>query len=125
FPSLPSRVFGLHLPRPLLRRRIAERLDARLDGGLPDEVRALLDRGVDEAALERYGLEYRWVTRFVRGRIDRAALREGLLADIRRFAKRQETWFRRMERRGTPITWLDAREDAALLVERILRTPSA
>lgn len=122
FPELPSRVFGMRLPRADLRRRIASRLDDRLAAGLIEEVEGLLARGVPEHALERYGLEYRWVTRFLRGRVDRPALRDGLLADIRRFAKRQETWFRRMERRGTRITWLDAREEPAPLVARILRT---
>lgn len=125
FPELPSRVFGMRLPRADLRRRIAERLDARLAAGLIGEVERLLAGGVPERALDRYGLEYRWVTRFVRGGIDRPALRDGLLADIRRFAKQQETWFRRMERRGTRITWLDAREETARLVERILRTDPA
>lgn len=120
FPSIPSRVHGLRLSRPVLRSRIADRLDARLDSGLVAEVDGLLQRGTSPESLERYGLEYRWVTRFLRGQIDRDELRTQLLADIRRFAKRQETWFRRMERRGTPITWLDATRPAAELVAAAL-----
>ncbi|MBF0107826.1 MAG: tRNA (adenosine(37)-N6)-dimethylallyltransferase MiaA [Magnetococcales bacterium] len=100
-------VLGIHWPRPVLRERIRRRLDQRLEAGLIDEVRHLLDRGVHHERLESLGLEYRWVSRHLRGEMDDPALREGLARAIGQFAKRQETWFRRMERRGVAISWIE------------------
>ncbi len=105
--DLESRVYAIRLDRGILRRRIRNRLEARLAGGMVDEVRGLLDAGVSPERLERLGLEYREVGAYLAGRKDRRRMVDDLATAIGRFAKRQETWFRGMERRGTPITWIE------------------
>jgi len=108
--ALDSRVFGLRWDRRELRERITQRLAQRLEHGLLEEVRALLDRGLTHDQLIFYGLEYRYVTEHLRGDITRGRMFDVLSAAIHQFAKRQETWFRRMERQGVDIHWLDGRE---------------
>ncbi len=105
--ALDSRVFGLRWERRELRERITRRLAQRLDNGLLEEVGALLDRGLTHDQLIFYGLEYRYVTEHLRGDITRAQMFDALNAAIHQFAKRQDTWFRRMERQGIEIHWLD------------------
>lgn len=118
-PDLRPVVFGLKIPRELQRRRITERLKARLREGMIEEVAALLASGVPAERLEAYGLEYRFVSRYVRRELGRNDMFQKLNAAIHDFAKRQETWFRRMERHGVEIFWLDATRDPlpALLAE--------
>jgi len=108
--ALDSRVFGLRWERRDLRRRITQRLAYRLEHGLLDEVRALLDRGLTHDQIIFYGLEYRYVTEHLRGDITRRQMFDALSAAIHQFAKRQDTWFRRMERQGVDIHWLDGRD---------------
>jgi len=110
--ALDSRVFGLRWERSELRERITRRLAERLDQGLLDEVRALLDRGLTHDQLIFYGLEYRYVTEHLRGDLTYEQMVDALNAAIHQFAKRQDTWFRRMQRQGIDIRWLDAREAA-------------
>ena len=107
--ALDSRVFGLRWERRELRERITQRLGQRLDNGLLEEVSALLDRGLTHDQLIFYGLEYRYVTEHLRGDITRQQMFDALDAAIHKFAKRQDTWFRRMERQGIKIHWLDGR----------------
>ncbi len=76
-----------------------------------EEAQRLLDSGVSHESLEYYGLEYRFLSRYLRGELARNDMVQKLAAAIGRFAKRQETWFRRMERRGTVIHWLDPRDE--------------
>jgi tRNA dimethylallyltransferase len=116
FPRIRSKAYGLRLQRTELRRRITNRLTTRLDSGLVEEVRGLLERGLTPSQLEYYGLEYRYVTKYVTGELRRNDMFQKLNSAIHQFAKRQETWFRRMERRGTSITWLDARRPIEDLV---------
>jgi tRNA dimethylallyltransferase len=99
---------GLTLPRELRRERIAQRLHNRLQQGLIEEVSGLLRRGVAAETLLYYGLEYRFITRYLLGEGTYSTLVERLLIAIYQFAKRQMTWFRGMERRGIPIHWIDA-----------------
>lgn len=120
-PDLQPLVFGLRWERTLLRRRITERLRQRLDEGLIDEVRGLLDRGVPHRMLEHYGLEYRFVARHIRGELNRNDMFQKLNSAIHQFAKRQDTWFRRMERQGVDIHWLDAGGDPLKELLRIYR----
>ncbi len=87
--------------------RIGSRLQQRLDEGMTEEVQRLIDSGVSPERLMRFGLEYRHVTRFLLGQCTREELFRDLFTDIRRFAKRQMTWFRRMERNGVRIQWID------------------
>ncbi len=109
-PSLPPVrpvIFGLRWDRALLRQRIALRLKQRLDQGMIAEVEGLLARGVSAEALEFYGLEYRFIVRHLRAELSVGDMTQQLCIAIGQYAKRQETWFRRMERQGTEIHWLE------------------
>jgi len=111
-PPIHPLIFGLSWPRPELRRRITLRLKERLEQGLIEEVRQLHEeRGVAWATLEYYGLEYRYLARHLQGVLSYNDMFQQLNSAIHDFAKRQETWFRRMERQGTQIHWLDAAAD--------------
>lgn len=103
----PALVVGVAIDRETRRRRITERLDARLAAGMTEEVERLLAAGVPAENLIYYGLEYKFVTLFMTGQISRSEMRDGLEIAIHQFAKRQMTWFRGMEKRGIPIAWLD------------------
>jgi len=115
-------VLGVHYPRAVIRERIAKRLDARLAAGMVQEVRALHDAGLAWERLERFGLEYRAVAEFLQKKCDFAAMRSNLLDRIRQFAKRQDIWFRKMERAGLAIHWLPGgdRERAEILTADFL-----
>ena len=106
-PEMEHKIFGLLLPRQVVIDRIEARLRRRMDEGMTSEVQRLLDEGVKPERLMRYGLEYRHVTRFLTGECTQEELFRDLFTDIRRFAKRQMTWFRRMERNGVHIRWID------------------
>ncbi len=108
FPSLESVVLGVHIDRELRRTKITARLKARLQEGMIDEVKSLLDSGVAADDLIYYGLEYKYVTLHVLGAIGYEEMYRQLEIAIHQFAKRQMTWFRGMERRGIPIHWIDA-----------------
>ena len=103
----PKRTFfiGLSLPKEELHGRIAERLRTRLDNGMVEEVRGLLDRGLDTGDLIYYGLEYKFITYYLTGLMDRETMLSQLETAIRHFAKRQMTFFRSMESKGTVIHW--------------------
>lgn len=106
FPDLRPLVIGIRWERAELRRRITERLRQRLEGGMLEEVRRLHGEGVGWERLDYYGLEYRFVGMFLRGEVSRNDLFQKLNGAIHAFAKRQETWFRRMERNGVAINWV-------------------
>ncbi|MEL7599303.1 MAG: tRNA (adenosine(37)-N6)-dimethylallyltransferase MiaA [Proteiniphilum sp.] len=108
FPSLESVVLGVHINRELRRAKITARLKARLQEGMIDEVKSLLNSGVASDDLIYYGLEYKYVTLHVLGAISYEEMYRRLEIAIHQFAKRQMTWFRGMERRGIPIHWIDA-----------------
>ena len=113
-PPVAARVVGLDWPRPALRERIRRRLEERLDHGLLEEIEELHTRGVSWERLRRLGLEYRFGADFLTGAIpSRKLLADRLAHAIADFAKRQATWFRRMERRGVRIQWLDGPRAAA------------
>lgn len=101
-------VIGVSVERDERRRRISQRLQDRLKAGMADEVRSLLDSGIAPDDLIYYGLEYKFLTLYVLGRISRAEMENSLEIAIHQFAKRQTTWFRGMERRGHHINWIDA-----------------
>lgn len=108
FPDIPSLTVGVAVERAERRRRISQRLRERLDGGLVEEIRGLLDSGVNADGLIYYGLEYKYVTWYVLGKMSYDDMLGSLETAIHQFAKRQMTWFRGMERRGVPIHWIDA-----------------
>lgn len=110
-PEMKPLVFGIKTGRETVRRRITERLKSRLSSGMIDEVRNLLAEGVPIARLESYGLEYRYISRYLAGEINRNDMFQKLNSAIHGFAKNQETWFRKMERHGIEIIWLDGLSD--------------
>lgn len=120
-PPMQHLVVGVSFPREEVVRRIGVRLRQRLQEGMIDEVKTLLDKGVPPERLLRYGLEYRHVTHYLQGDCSYEEMFEKLYTDIRRFAKRQMTWFRRMERNGIPIRWLDGTLPFDHNVEQVLQ----
>ena len=118
-PQLLPKVFGLRWERSMLRRRIARRLHERLEQGLLEEVTRLHATGVPWSRLEFFGLEYRFVAWHLQGRLNRNDMIQQLTSAIGAFAKRQETFFRRMEKQGVAIHWLDGQSEplAELLAE--------
>jgi len=104
---LDALVLGVYYPRSEVRERIRLRLDRRLAEGMLDEGRRLLDAGVSLEKMEFFGLEYREMARFLAGKCTRREMRDTLLNRIRQFAKRQDIFFRKMEREGHVIHWLD------------------
>jgi tRNA dimethylallyltransferase len=128
-PTIKTLYIGVKFDRATERSRITERLRNRMQAGLIDEVRNLLDSGVEAETLRYYGLEYRFITDYLQGLTNEHTLFSLLNTAIHQFAKRQRTWFRRMERKGCEIHWfsgdtpLDERIEAALsLYERGLPT---
>ena len=108
FPSLKSLIVGVDIDRELRREKITRRLKQRLAEGMVDEVRRLLDEGIAPDDLIYYGLEYKYLTLHVMGKLTSEEMFAQLETSIHQFAKRQMTWFRGMERRGFTIHWLDA-----------------
>ncbi len=106
-----------------VRERIRQRLDARLDAGLVEEVQSLRNQGLPPEKLEWFGLEYRYVGRYLEGQLSRQEMHDQLLTQIRRFAKRQDIWFRKLEREGHPIHWIPQGDldEATRRVEEFLK----
>ena len=115
FIKIPYRLYGVHFPREVVRARISKRLQERMDEGMLEEVRSLLKKGVSPDQLKFYGLEYKYITQFILGETSYDEMLSLLNTAIHQFAKRQMTWFRRMERAGMDIQWLDGGEDERLL----------
>ena len=107
FPQLDSLVIGLDVPREIRREKITLRLKKRLEEGMVEEVQSLLHEGIPAEDLIYYGLEYKYVTEYVIGKISYEEMFRNLEIAIHQFAKRQMTWFRGMERRGIKINWID------------------
>lgn len=120
-PDMEHIIIGVRYPREQVVERIGIRLRERLQNGMIDEVQSLLDQGVPEERLLRYGLEYRHVTRYLRGECTYDEMYEHLYTDIRRFSKRQMTWFRRMERQGITIHWIDGPQPLDTKVAQVLQ----
>ena len=108
FPELNSLIIGVDIDRDLRREKISNRLRTRLDEGMVDEVRAILDSGVSAEDMIYYGLEYKYLTNYIVGNLSYEEMVNELEIAIHQFAKRQMTWFRGMERRGFSIHWVDA-----------------
>ncbi|MCQ2110782.1 MAG: tRNA (adenosine(37)-N6)-dimethylallyltransferase MiaA [Bacteroidaceae bacterium] len=123
FPSLSSLTVGIDIDRDLRRQRITDRLEARLQEGMIEEVQRLLDNGVNADDLISYGLEYRYVTLYLTGKLELRYMKKELEVAIHQFAKRQMTWFRGMEKRGTHIEWIPfgcSMEQKIAFVENLL-----
>ncbi len=109
FPKIQHHVFGISLHREEIRARITYRLRQRLDEGMLDEIKGLLDSDLTPDQLEFYGLEYKFLTQYVKGEIAYNDMFQKLNTAIHQFAKRQMTWFRRMEKKGVKIEWVDGK----------------
>lgn len=106
-PDIQPLILGTSLERPLLRKNIKKRLDERFSQGMIEEVENLHKQGFSYERMERLGLEYRFISEYLEGKItSKEELSEKLYTAICQFAKRQETWFRGMERKGVKINWL-------------------
>lgn len=106
FPGLKSLNIGIDISRDMRRELISSRLEKRLQEGMIDEIKGLLDKGISAEDLIYYGLEYKYVTLYVTGQLEYKYLLQELEVAIHQFAKRQMTWFRGMERRGIHIEWI-------------------
>lgn len=107
FPEIKSILFGISFDRYLVKRRITQRLEQRLNEGMIEEVEKLMKSGIAVNDLIYYGLEYKFITQYLIGQITKKELFEQLNIAIHQFSKRQMTWFRKMEREGFNINWID------------------
>lgn len=119
FPSINGLIVGVDIDRDLRREKISRRLKQRLDEGMVDEVRRLLDEGIAPENLIYYGLEYKFLTLHVTGQLTFDEMYHQLEIAIHQFAKRQMTWFRGMERRGFTIHWINAADSMESKLEQI------
>ncbi|MHB8769728.1 MAG: tRNA (adenosine(37)-N6)-dimethylallyltransferase MiaA [Syntrophales bacterium] len=108
-------VVGIRCERNILRRKITFRLHTRMAEGLIEEVQSLHQRGIGWERIDAFGLEYRYVARYLQGVMTREEMTRILATRIHQFAKRQETWFRGMERKGVPIHWIDAPDEMRVI----------
>lgn len=119
-PPIDSVIIGVNINREERRRKITQRLKQRLEEGMVDEIRQLLDRGIAPENLIYYGLEYKFVTEYVIGKTSYEEMFRQLEIAIHQFSKRQMTWFRGMERRGFTIHWIDALDPMDSKVAQIM-----
>jgi tRNA dimethylallyltransferase len=122
FPEIQNIVFGIHLDRTIIRNKITERLKQRLEDGMIEEVRTLLTTGLKPEQLIFYGLEYKYLTQYVTGEISYDFMFTKLNTAIHQFAKRQMTWFRKMQNEGVIIHWLDGQRDIDENVKIMINT---
>ena len=119
FPQINCLTVGVDVDREVRRNRITRRLHERLECGMVDEVRGLLEKGVTAEQLKYYGLEYKFLTQYIIGELSYDEMVKGLEIAIHQFAKRQMTWFRGMEKRGVHIHWIDACQSREKQIEQI------
>jgi tRNA dimethylallyltransferase len=117
-PDIDAVIFGIRWERSLLRRRIELRLKQRLEQGMIEEVKELHADGLSWERLDSFGLEYRYISRYLQNKMTLDDMTVKLTTGIRQFAKRQETWFRRMEKKGIAINWIEG-NDYPLLKESV------
>jgi tRNA dimethylallyltransferase len=120
FPEIKYHVFGITYERDVIRQRITNRLEQRLQNGMIEEVKNLLQQGISPQRLCFYGLEYRFVTQYIQGELSYEEMFRQLNIAIHQFAKRQMTWFRKMEREGIDIHWINSDASDEEKAERIV-----
>lgn len=120
-PKIQSINFGISFPREIIRARITERLQKRLESGMLEEVSLLLKNGLTPEQLTFYGLEYRYLTLYIIGQLSYDEMFGKLNTAIHQFAKRQMTWFRRMEKNGIFIHWIDGENQMSAKLAQILK----
>lgn len=119
-PEIDAAIFGISWERSVLRQRITSRLEERLKHGMIEEVKRLHAAGLSWRRLDSFGLEYRYISQYLQNLISFDEMKNKLNTAIHQFAKRQETWFRRMERKGIGIKWIQANE-YDLLKESVIK----
>lgn len=119
-PNINPIYFGIKWDRKVLRERITLRLKERLETGMIEEVEQLLEQGISHEKLELFGLEYRFVSQYIRGELAYDEMFQKLNTAIHQYAKRQDTWFRRIERCGDKIHWLEGTDDVVTQAKAIL-----
>jgi tRNA dimethylallyltransferase len=120
-PRFRASVIGIHWEREVLRQLITNRLIDRLDNGMIEEVDRLHGRGITWERLNYYGLEYRYVGGYLCGHLSRNEMFQKLSSAIHNFAKRQMNWFRRMERHGIVINWIDGNSDLLTQAREVIK----
>ena len=120
-PPVDSLIIGIDIDRELRREKITSRLKTRLEQGMVEEVKSLLDEGIPADNLIYYGLEYKFLTEYIVGKLSYEEMFSRLEIAIHQFAKRQMTWFRGMERRGFTIHWIDATLPMDEKVQKIIQ----
>lgn len=120
-PKINSLIIAVKFDRDQRRARITERLKSRLENGMIEEAKTLYSKGVSYEDMEYYGLEYKWLAWYLLGKVTYDEMFEGLNTAIHRFSKRQMTWFRKMEKNGTEIHWLDGNLEMEEKMNFILR----
>jgi tRNA dimethylallyltransferase len=127
YPEIHSLIVGIRFERPVQKQRITERLHERLQSGMVDEVKQLIDNGVNPDDLIYYGLEYKYLTLYILGKITFDEMFCHLNIAIHQFSKRQMTWFRKMEREGFRIHWIDGfltLDEKVRIVLEMLKVPT-
>ena len=120
FPKIKSLIIGINIDREERREKITCRLKTRLKEGMVEEVKAILDSGLSPDDLIYYGLEYKYLTNYILGKLSYEQMFSELETAIHQFAKRQMTWFRGMERKGFLIHWIDASLPLSEKIEKVL-----
>ena len=120
FPKIKALLIGVLFDRDIRRKRISERLKERLDSGMINEVKHLIDNGISPETLIYYGLEYKFLTLYLMGKITYIEMVRDLETAIHQFAKRQMTWFRGMERKGIKINWIEGTLPMEEKVEKVM-----
>ncbi len=108
--NISSLIIGINLERPEVKKRITERLKKRLDEGMIDEIKMLVENGISFEKLNYFGLEYKFAGMYLKGELSYAEMFQKLNSAIHNFAKRQMTWFRKMEKEGTQIHWIQGND---------------
>ena len=120
FPQVRALLVGIMFDRETRRKRISERLKQRLNSGMVEEVKLLIDEGIDADTLIYYGLEYKYITLYLTGEMSYEEMLKELEIAIHQFAKRQMTWFRGMERKGLKINWIEGELPMEEKVEKVM-----
>ncbi|MBI9038078.1 MAG: tRNA (adenosine(37)-N6)-dimethylallyltransferase MiaA [Bacteroidales bacterium] len=119
-PPIKSIIFGIDLEREEVRNSITKRLNARLQQGMIEEIKALMKSGLSSDQIKFYGLEYKFLTSYVKGELSYDEMFRQLNTAIHQFAKRQMTWFRRMEKKGFKINWIDGKLNLEAKIEKCM-----
>jgi tRNA dimethylallyltransferase len=119
FPEIKSLLIGVSFERSEQKKRITRRLKERLENGMVDEVKSLLEKGITNEDLIYYGLEYKFITQYLNGQYSYDEMFNLLNIAIHQFSKRQMTWFRKMEREGFKIHWIDGNLPLEQKIERV------